>query len=660
MDIHGTHLSVGIGPDDEPTLHLAGAHHHPPGVQLADEATWNPVAHDQAAALAEVYAKYLSVGLSRDHPRDLPHTAQTIDCVFEGDHAWHAPSRALKTLMPLPAEHDAPGAVAFTLEDVDETSDDYHSVQILPPPYRPAPESTSNAGQATGQIAQSMKKLRTMVGEVMPGKEPEASATDKARLEAASGAWLDQFEAGVFGEVPPAFPPGTLPAFSERPAAPDAAASETTGAEPAGTAEEDGKGEEVTATTLFEGVWAAQSDWEVLEGRDAGGENDAAADGEFGAVGRSAPGSEAGDEAAAEGDADDEDLGEETEVVEGAGGGPGGRGGVDSAAASRRVEEEAEEGLVALLGDLRAATKKEEQKRWAVLKHADFDVEEEFDRLRSNLAITYPFELDGFQKEAVIRMERGQSVFVAAHTSAGKTVAAEYALALATKHRTRAVYTSPIKTISNQKFRDFSARFDTGLLTGDVSIRPESSCLIMTTEILRSMLYRGSEMIRDIEWVVFDEVHYVNDEERGVVWEEVIILLPRHINIVMLSATVPNVAEFADWVGRTKRKPIYVTGTKKRPVPLEHSIYLNGQTYLVARGEQGFLSDGYKKAKASATPDLPQTKKAAQQALPTGRGPGGRGGGRNQGGRARARGPWGRAQRRVGGRAQHRRSVCGA
>ena len=139
---------------------------------------------------------------------------------------------------------------------------------------------------------------------------------------------------------------------------------------------------------------------------------------------------------------------------------------------------------------------------------------------------------------------------MAAHTSAGKTVVAEYAFALATKHCTRAIYTSPIKTISNQKFRDFGKQFDVGLLTGDVSIRADAPCLIMTTEILRSMLYRGADLIRDVEWVVFDEVHYVNDAERGVVWEEVIIMLPAHIGIVMLSATVPNVFEFADWVGR--------------------------------------------------------------------------------------------------------------
>jgi antiviral helicase SKI2 len=114
----------------------------------------------------------------------------------------------------------------------------------------------------------------------------------------------------------------------------------------------------------------------------------------------------------------------------------------------------------------------------------------------------------------------------------------------------RAIYTSPIKALSNQKFRDFKTTFeDVGILTGDVQINPEGSCLIMTTEILRSMLYRGADLIRDVEFVIFDEVHYVNDLERGVVWEEVIIMLPAHVTLILLSATVPNTKEFADWVG---------------------------------------------------------------------------------------------------------------
>nr|WCZ58664.1 exosome RNA helicase MTR4/SKI2W [Seculamonas ecuadoriensis] len=231
---------------------------------------------------------------------------------------------------------------------------------------------------------------------------------------------------------------------------------------------------------------------------------------------------------------------------------------------------------------------------WAVTERLDMS---EFRRLVPDMAMEYKFELDQFQKEAVYHLERNESVFVAAHTSAGKTVVAEYAIALAQKHMTKAIYTSPIKTLSNQKFRDFKNRFnDVGLLTGDVQINPTASCMIMTTEILRSMLYRGADMVRDVEWVIFDEVHYVNDSDRGVVWEEVIIMLPPHISIVMLSATVPNAVEFADWVGRTRKRQIFVVGTNRRPVPLEHYIYTKGQTFKIVDYNSTFLLQNYQTA----------------------------------------------------------------
>lgn len=260
---------------------------------------------------------------------------------------------------------------------------------------------------------------------------------------------------------------------------------------------------------------------------------------------------------------------------------------------------------------------RKEQKQWAISAGIE-NLDEEYRRVVPHPAITFPFELDRFQKEAIIHLERNESVFVAAHTSAGKTVVAEYAFALASNHCSRAVYTSPIKTISNQKFRDFTDNgFDVGLLTGDVSIKPEASSLIMTTEILRSMLYRGANMIRDIEWVIFDEVHYINDIERGVVWEEVIIMLPETVSIVCLSATVPNVVEFADWIGRTKRKNIYITGTLKRPVPLEHYLYYEGKKHKVCEGN-AFCAGGYKAAaeaqkKANAPKPLPSSSNSRQK-----------------------------------------------
>lgn len=247
-------------------------------------------------------------------------------------------------------------------------------------------------------------------------------------------------------------------------------------------------------------------------------------------------------------------------------------------------------------GQLLAASTKKGGREWAHVVNINKQMTN-FHELVPNMAREWPFELDTFQKEAVYHLENGDSVFVAAHTSAGKTVVAEYAIALAAKHMTKAIYTSPIKALSNQKFRDFRQEFDdVGILTGDVQISPEASCLIMTTEILRSMLYRGADLIRDVEFVIFDEVHYVNDQERGVVWEEVIIMLPEHVTLILLSATVPNTYEFASWVGNTKKKDIYVISTRKRPVPLEHYLWAGKDMYKIVDSEKRFLDKGWKQA----------------------------------------------------------------
>ncbi len=231
---------------------------------------------------------------------------------------------------------------------------------------------------------------------------------------------------------------------------------------------------------------------------------------------------------------------------------------------------------------------------WAVMDRIDVT---NFRELVPNMAIEYPFELDTFQKEAIVHLERRECVFVAAHTSAGKTVVAEYAIALSKKHLTRTIYTSPIKALSNQKYRDFQKTFgDVGLITGDVQLNPEGSVLIMTTEILRSMLYRGADLIRDVEFLIFDECHYVSDRDRGVVWEEVIILVPSHVSLIFLSATVPNTYDFADWVGRVKRKKIHVISTMKRPTPLEHYLWAGKELHKIVDSEGKFLRQAYENA----------------------------------------------------------------
>ena len=228
----------------------------------------------------------------------------------------------------------------------------------------------------------------------------------------------------------------------------------------------------------------------------------------------------------------------------------------------------------------------------------------DFESRIPNPAREFPFELDIFQKQAILKLEQQNNVFVAAHTSAGKTVVAEYAIALSQKHMTRTIYTSPIKALSNQKYRDFKNTFkDVGLITGDIQIDPTASCLIMTTEILRSMLYCGSEVTRDLEYVIFDEVHYIMDADRGYVWEEVLILLPDHVSIVMLSATVPNTLEFANWVGQTKKRKVYVCSTLKRPVPLQHYLYTGcggkskNDIFLLVNEKGEFLMKGLMDAK---------------------------------------------------------------
>lgn len=187
---------------------------------------------------------------------------------------------------------------------------------------------------------------------------------------------------------------------------------------------------------------------------------------------------------------------------------------------------------------------------------------------------TYPFKLDPFQSQAISYIDKEESVLVAAHTSAGKTAVAEYAIAKSLKAGQRVVYTSPIKALSNQKFRDLQEEFqDVGLMTGDITINPTATCLVMTTEILRSMLYRGSELMREVAWVIYDEVHYMRDSERGVVWEESIILLPHKVRFVFLSATIPNASQFADWITEIHHQACHVVYTNYRPVPLQHYIF---------------------------------------------------------------------------------------
>ena len=297
---------------------------------------------------------------------------------------------------------------------------------------------------------------------------------------------------------------------------------------------------------------------------------------------------------------------------------------------------------------LGTGTAKKSRKEWAHM----VDLEAESSNFRNlvpgEMAREWPFELDAFQKEAIYHLESGDSVFVAAHTSAGKTVVAEYAIALAQKHQTKAIYTSPIKALSNQKFRDFKNTFDdVGILTGDVQINQEAKCLIMTTEILRSKLYSQSDLLREVEFVIFDEVHYVSDSERGVVWEEVIIMLPEQVSLILLSATVPNTYEFASWVGRTKKRDVYVISTPKRPVPLEHYLWSGKGVQKIVSSDRKWIEKGYREAKMIASGET-TTSSGSTNALGASSGRGGSNTGRGvpmRGGNNQQRGGGGRGGR---------------
>ena len=220
---------------------------------------------------------------------------------------------------------------------------------------------------------------------------------------------------------------------------------------------------------------------------------------------------------------------------------------------------------------------------------------------RPGPAKSYAFELDGFQAKAVACIDKDESVLVSAHTSAGKTVCAEYAIAKSLRDGQRVIYTSPIKALSNQKFRDLQEEFgDVGLMTGDITINPSAKCLVMTTEILRSMLYRGSEVMREVKWVVYDEIHYMRDKERGVVWEESIILLPHSVRFVFLSATIPNSVQFASWIAQTHRQPCHVVYTDYRPTPLVHYVFAAGGEglHLVVDEQGAFKEANFERAMA--------------------------------------------------------------
>lgn len=224
-----------------------------------------------------------------------------------------------------------------------------------------------------------------------------------------------------------------------------------------------------------------------------------------------------------------------------------------------------------------------EEKKWVKFEGGDFTTIKE-------PAYEFPFELDKFQKDAIVGIENNRNVLVCVGTGSGKTAVAKYAIGLSLKRNKRVIYTSPIKSLSNQKFDEFKKVFpDLGILTGDIKHNPYAQCVIMTTEILRNCLYKkgckknkssvdlinADELLKDVDCVIFDEVHYINDPGRGKVWEESIIMLDREINLVMLSATIKNPEKFAGWIGKIKQKEIDLIIKNERVIPLTHYYYID-------------------------------------------------------------------------------------
>jgi superfamily II RNA helicase len=196
------------------------------------------------------------------------------------------------------------------------------------------------------------------------------------------------------------------------------------------------------------------------------------------------------------------------------------------------------------------------------------------------IAYQFPYELDAFQKEGIYRIYKNENILITAHTGSGKTVLAIYAIAHCNKMNKKIIYTSPTKSLSNQKYAEFREKFDSvGIMTGDIKMNPDAQCIIMTTEILRNILYKGACStnslinIADVGSVIFDEVHYINDPDRGKIWEESIILLPKDISLVMLSATIDKAEQFASWIGNSRERPISLIPTSHRVVPLKHYFW---------------------------------------------------------------------------------------
>lgn len=245
------------------------------------------------------------------------------------------------------------------------------------------------------------------------------------------------------------------------------------------------------------------------------------------------------------------------------------------------------------------------------------------------------FDLDPFQAEACKKVTEGHSVLVAAPTGAGKTVVGEFAIFQALRENRKAFYTTPIKALSNQKYSELVNRYgakSVGLLTGDTSINSEAQIVVMTTEVLRNMLYADSQTLDGLGYVIMDEVHYLADKFRGAVWEEVIIHLPSNVQIISLSATVSNAEEFGGWLD-TVRGQTDIIVSEHRPVPLFQHVMVGPNVVDLFAEDVAFDKAAEDDSKASVNPELRKLVRThnAGGRVQRGRGKGSRGPQRSSG-----------------------------
>ncbi len=208
-------------------------------------------------------------------------------------------------------------------------------------------------------------------------------------------------------------------------------------------------------------------------------------------------------------------------------------------------------------------------------------------------------ELDGFQRQAIEYLQAGHSVLVAAPTGTGKTLVADWIVEEAMRQNKSVIYTAPIKALSNQKYRDYCELYgeqNVGLVTGDLVIRRDAPCKVMTTEILRNILL-CEDSVDDLMAVIVDEIHFLDDPDRGTTWEEMLIYLPEHVQIVGLSATLQNLNEFSDWLSHVRKRPVPVVEERKRAVPLTYSVATKQTGLVSVEKAKALLKDRKKRKK---------------------------------------------------------------